>query len=377
MIFGKCNRPGASIAWLHTVCALLLTADFINSQGIEIYYMTAIQKKRIGITLGDINGIGAEVVIKALADVRLLNLVTPVLYGSSRAISFYKKQLNIEEFNYSQVRGRGQFMPKSINVVNSWDDNLEIVPGKASKETGKAALAALQQACADLKEGHIDALVTAPIDKHTIHSEEFPFKGHTEFLNGYFGVPQSLMFMVSDTLRVGLVTEHIPVRDIAAAVTKERVEAKLKLMEQSLKKDFGITKPKIAVLGLNPHAGDNGLIGSEEESILKPVIADWRNKGKTVFGPLPADGFFAAGSHLKYDGILAMYHDQGLIPFKTIAFENGVNFTAGLPFVRTSPDHGTAYAIAGKNQADEGSMREAIYRANEICRQRNEPSTEK
>jgi 4-hydroxythreonine-4-phosphate dehydrogenase len=334
-------------------------------------------KIRIGITLGDLNGVGPEVVIKALADNRLLSLVTPVVYGSAKVISFYKKHLNIEEFNYTQVRNRGQFAPKSINVVNSWEDSLEVMPGKASKEAGKAAFTALKQACDDLKEGFLDALVTAPIDKHTIHSEEFPFKGHTEFLTEYFGATDSLMFMVSDTVKVALVTEHIAVKDIAASVTKERIESKLKLMEQSLKKDFGINKPRIAVLALNPHGGDNGLMGVEEEQIIKPVIADLKNKGKLVFGPQPADGFFATGSHLKYDGVLAMYHDQGLVPFKTIAFENGVNFTAGLPIIRTSPDHGTGYAIAGKNQANEQSMREAIYKAYDIYRQRTEQSTEK
>lgn len=340
--------------------------------------MTQIQKPRIGITLGDYNGVGPEVVIKALSDNRVLNLVTPVLYGSARVISFYKKLLNIEELNYSQVRNKGQFALKSINVVNCWgEESFEINPGKASRESGKAAFVALKQASEELKEGIIDALVTAPIDKQTIHSEEFPFKGHTEFLTQFFGAPESLMFMVSNTLRVGLITEHIPVKDIAGAITKEKLEAKLKVMDQSLRKDFGIVKPKIAVLGLNPHAGDNGLLGDEEDQIIRPVIADQKNKGRLVYGPFPADGFFAAGTYIKYDGVLAMYHDQGLIPFKSIAFEDGVNFTAGLPVVRTSPDHGTGYAIAGKNQAHEGSMREAIYQAAEIFKHRNEPSKEK
>ncbi|SHH59979.1 4-hydroxythreonine-4-phosphate dehydrogenase [Chryseolinea serpens] len=334
------------------------------------------QKPRIGITLGDLNGIGPEVVIKALADNRLLAMITPVIYGSAKVISFYKKQLNIEEFNYTQVRNKGQYAPKSINVVNCWEDNLEISPGKASKESGKAAFIALKQACEELKEGLIDALVTAPIDKHSIHSDDFPFKGHTEYLTQFFG-GESLMFMVSDTLRVGLVTEHIPVREIAAAVTKEKIEAKLKVMDHSLRNDFGINKPRIAVLGLNPHAGDGGLIGQEDDQLIKPVVADQKNKGKLVYGPFASDGFFATGSHMKYDAVLAMYHDQGLLPFKTLAFEEGVNFTAGLPIVRTSPDHGTAYNLAGKNQANESSMREAVYRAADIFKSRNEPSTEK
>jgi 4-hydroxythreonine-4-phosphate dehydrogenase len=339
--------------------------------------MTQQHKVRIGITLGDYNGVGPEVVIKALADNRLLNLVTPIVYGSGRVISYYKKLLAVEDFNYTQVRNKGQFAPKSVNVINCWEDSLEITPGKASKESGKAAFTALKQACDELKEGVIDALVTAPIDKQTIHSEEFPFKGHTEYLTQFFGSSESLMFMVSDKLRVGIVTEHIPLKNVATAITREKIESKLKVMDHSLKKDFNILKPKIAVLGLNPHAGDNGLLGDEEDQIIRPVIADQKNKGRLVFGPFPADGFFASGTYLKYDAVLAMYHDQGLVPFKSIAFEDGVNFTAGLSVVRTSPDHGTAYGIAGKNQANETSLREAIYHAAEIFRHRTEPSKEK
>jgi 4-hydroxythreonine-4-phosphate dehydrogenase len=340
--------------------------------------MIQTHKPRIGITLGDYNGIGPEVVLKALSDNRILNLVTPVVYGSGKVFAYYKKLSSLEDINYSLVRNKGQYMAKSINVINCWgDDALEVTPGKASQESGKAALIALKQAASELKEGLIDALVTAPIDKNTIHSEEFPFTGHTGFLTHFFEVSESLMFMISDKLRVGLVTEHIPVREVANALTKEKLEAKLKVMDASLRKDFGISKPKIAVLGLNPHAGDNGLLGQEEDQIIRPVIAEQKNKGRLVYGPFPADGFFATGSHSKYDGILAMYHDQGLVPFKTIAFGDGVNFTAGLPVIRTSPDHGTAYAIAGKNQANEGSIREAIYQAVEIFKQRTQPSKEK
>jgi len=261
--------------------------------------------------------------------------------------------------------------------VNCWEDQIEVVPGKPSQEAGRASYLALRQACEELKEGFLDALVTAPIDKHSIHHDEFPFKGHTEYLTQFFGAGESLMFLVSDTLKVGLVTEHLALKDVPAAITKERIEAKLRLMDQSLRKDFGIVKPKIAVLGLNPHAGDNGLIGAEDDQLIRPVIQDQRNKGRLVSGPFPADGFFGSAQYLKFDGVLAMYHDQGLIPFKSIAFENGVNFTAGLPVVRTSPDHGTGYALAGKNQASEASFREAIYRACDILRHRSEPSTEK
>ena len=339
--------------------------------------MTQAHKPRIGITIGDLNGVGPEVVIKALADNRLHNIVTPVIYGSAKVISFYKKLLNIEEFNYTQVRNKGQFAPKSINVVNCWEDNFEITPGKASKQSGKASFIALKQACEELKEGVIDALVTAPIDKQSIHSDEFPFKGHTEYLTQFFGVTDSLMFMVSDSVRVGLVTEHIGVKDIASSVTRERIEAKLKIMENSLRKDFGIAKPRIAVLGLNPHAGDMGLIGQEDEQIIKPLIADQKNKGKLVYGPFPADGFFAAGNHSKYDGILAMYHDQGLIPFKLIAFEEGINFTAGLPVVRTSPDHGTAYSHCRQKHGQREFPSGRHIPGSRIFKNRTEPSTEK
>lgn len=335
------------------------------------------EKPRIGITIGDMNGVGPEVIIKALADNRILSMTTPIIYGSSRALSFYKKQLNIEEFNYSQVKSKGQFTARNINVVNCWEDAVEIVPGKPSKETGRASFVALKQACEELKEGLIDALVTAPIDKNSIHSDSFQFKGHTEFLTDFFGQKESLMFMVSDTLRIALTTDHIPLNDVTAALTRERISSKLQLLEQSLRKDFGIGKPRIAVLALNPHAGDGGLMGREDDDIIKPIIMDYKNKGKLVFGPFPADGFFGSCMQEKYDAVLAMYHDQGLIPFKTAAFETGVNFTAGLPVVRTSPDHGTGYSIAGKNQANEGSLREAIYKACDILKCRMEPSTEK
>ncbi|MCZ8354621.1 MAG: 4-hydroxythreonine-4-phosphate dehydrogenase PdxA [Cyclobacteriaceae bacterium] len=327
-------------------------------------------KPRIGITLGEPNGIGPEVVLKSLLDHRISEQFIPVLYGSGRAIAYYKKQLNIEEFNYTQVRQRGQYAPKQVNVVNCWDENLEINPGKISKETGKASLDALQKACEDLKENHLDALVTAPIDKQSIHSENFPFAGHTGFLTQYFGATQSLMLMVGEKLKVGLVTEHIPLQEVAASLTEEKILSKYRILEKSLKEDFGIVKPKIAILALNPHAGDNGLIGKEEEEILKPLVNKLKNENKLIAGPFPADGFFAAGQYAKFDAVLALYHDQGLIPFKSIAFEDGVNFTAGLSIIRTSPDHGTAYNIAGKNMANESSMRAAIYLAIDIWKKK-------
>lgn len=338
---------------------------------------TSSDKPRIGITIGDLNGIGAEVIIKALADSRLLSLFTPVVYGSTKVLSYYRKQMNLEEFNYSQVKVKGQYFAKAINVVNCWEEMIELNPGQPSKQTAKAALTSLKRAVEDLKEGHLDGLVTGPIDKNTIHGDDFPFQGHTEYLTQEFNAGESLMLMVGENLRVGLVTEHVPVKDIPTFITKERVELKIRLMELSLKQDFLINKPKIAVLGLNPHAGDEGLLGREEIDVIKPVINNLKTKGKLIFGPFPADGFFASGQHTKYDGIVAMYHDQGLVAFKTLSFESGINYTAGLPYVRTSPDHGTAYNLAGKNQASESSMRQAMYVACDIIKNRLEQTVEK
>lgn len=335
------------------------------------------EKPKIGITLGDLNGIGPEVIIKCLADNRILQMITPVVYGSSKVLSFYRKLLNLEDFNYSQVKNKGQFFPKSINVVSCWEEVIEINPGKPSAETARAALLSLKKAVEEVKEGVIDGFVTGPIDKSTIHGDDFPFRGHTEYLTHEFQATETLMLMTGQDLRVGLVTEHVPLKDVSSLITKERVELKIRLLELSLKNDFSVSKPRIAVLGLNPHAGDDGLLGDEENNIIKPVIIDLKNKGKLIFGPFPADGFFAAGQHRKYDGIIAMYHDQGLIAFKTLAFDSGVNYTAGLPIVRTSPDHGTAYNIAGKNLADEGSMRQALYLAADIVRSRSLAEVEK
>ncbi len=327
-------------------------------------------KPRIGITIGDLNGIGPEVIIKALTDPRILSVITPVVYGSTRVLSYYRKLMGLEEFNYSIVKAKGQFFPKVINVVNCWEDEVRITPGQPSRESAHAALISLRRVVEEVKEGLLDGFVTAPIDKNMIYGDDFPFHGHTEYLTQTFDAMESLMLMVGESLKVGLVTEHIPVKDISSHLTAERVELKIRLMELSLKNDFHISKPKIAVLSLNPHASDEGLIGDEENMVIKPVINDLKSKGKLIYGPYPADGFFGSGQHQKFDAILAMYHDQGLIPFKYIAFENGVNFTAGLPAVRTSPDHGTAYGIAGKNLADEGSMRQAIYLATDIIKNR-------
>ncbi len=327
----------------------------------------------IGISLGDYNGIGPEVILKALQYNRLQKICTPVIYGSMRVLNRYRNLLNLKDWNLNGVPTIGQISHKMTNVITCWpDQNQDIQPGQVTPEAGQAALACLQRAVDDMKAGKLDALVTAPINKYNIQSEEFKFPGHTEYLAEEFGVPDNLMFMVSETLRVGVVTGHVPLGRVRQNVTRERIAQKLTLMMQSLKQDFGLEKPKIAVLGLNPHAGEEGLLGNEEQDIIKPLLAEWRNKGQLVFGPYPADGFFGTRGYTKFDAVLAMYHDQGLIPFKAIAFEEGVNFTAGMPVVRTSPDHGTAYDIAGKGIADETSMLQAIYTAVDVARQRKE-----
>lgn len=326
----------------------------------------------IGISIGDINGIGPEVVIKALNDNRIIKFVTPVIYADGRVIAFYRKQLNLQNFNYYQSKQIGKIQHKKVNVINLAEDPGEITPGTGSHVGGQYALASLKMALQDLKAGQLDALVTAPLSKELVQSETFSFPGHTEYLTKEDGANDSLMLLVADDLRVGVVTGHIPLRDVSAAASQERIKTRLQLMLQSLKKDFGIKKPRVAVLGLNPHAGESGLLGTEEEEHILPVIRAAKDKGELVFGPFPADGFFGSTQFKSYDGILAMYHDQGLIPFKNMAFENGVNFTAGLSFVRTSPDHGTAFSIAGKGIADETSMRNAIYVAIDIVKSRSE-----
>ncbi|GAB3977540.1 hypothetical protein GCM10028806_39260 [Spirosoma terrae] len=327
----------------------------------------------IGISLGDYNGIGPEVILKALQYNRLQKICTPVIYGSMRVLNRYRNLLNLKDWNLNGAPTIAQISHKMTNVITCWpDQNQDIQPGHVTAEAGQAAFACLQRAVDDLKAGKLDALVTAPINKYNIQSEEFKFPGHTEYLAQEFDVQDNLMFMVSEQLRVGVVTGHVPLGRVRQNVTRDRIAQKLTLMMQSLRQDFGIDKPKIAVLGLNPHAGEEGLLGNEEQEIIKPLIADWRNKGQLVFGPYPADGFFGTRAYTKFDAVLAMYHDQGLIPFKAIAFEEGVNFTAGMAAVRTSPDHGTAYDIAGKNLADETSMLQAIYTAVDVARHRKE-----
>lgn len=324
----------------------------------------------IGITLGDYNGIGPEVVIKALQDNRILKLFTPVLYGSHKVLSRYRKLLNIEQFSYQTVQAGQPFSDKKINLVSCWDDTHEPAPGQVTQEAGLAACQALQASTEDLKNGRIQAVVTAPINKHNIQSETFPYPGHTEYYADVFQAKEHLMLLTSEELRIGTVTGHIPLHQVSQVLTRDKVAQKIDLLLQSLRLDFAIRKPRIAVLGLNPHAGENGLLGEEDSAIIAPAVQSFRDKGQLVFGPYPADGFFGKHQYRRFDAVLAMYHDQGLIPFKMLAFENGVNFTAGLPVVRTSPDHGTAYDIAGKGIADEGSLRAAIFEAMAILKNR-------
>ena len=325
-----------------------------------------LRNPRIGITIGDLNGIGPEVIIKSLRDSRLLNYITPVIYGSTKALSYYRKNLHLEDFQFGSVKDDQQFNEKKVNVVNCWSEMIEIRTGVATNESGKAAWMAIQKSVEDLKKGIIDAIVTAPINKNNIQSKEFNFPGHTEYFTDAFEVKDSLMLMATDTLKVGVVTGHIPLKEVSKYITEDRLTSKLNILEGALKNDFGISKPKIAVLGLNPHAGEKGLLGKEDDDIIHPVIKKLKDSGKLIFGPFPADGFFGKGEYKKFDAVMAMYHDQGLIPFKTISFQQGVNYTAGLPIIRTSPDHGTAYSIAGQNTADESSMRTAIMMAYDI-----------
>ncbi len=334
---------------------------------------THIKKNKpvIGISVGDYNGIGPEVIIKAIEDNRINKYITPVLYCDSRIVSYYRKSLDLPNFNYNQIKSIDQLHHNRFNVVNvQINGEIDINPGNGNAESGKYALKSLSHALADLKSKKIDALCTAPLSKELIQSDEFKFPGHTEYLTQEAGAKESLMLLVSEELRVGVVTGHIPIKEVSGALTKEKVKAKLQILLKSLKNDFDIKKPKIAVLGLNPHAGENGLLGSEELEIIQPVIHEMKDKGELIFGPFPADGFFGSSQFKAFDGILAMYHDQGLIPFKNMAFETGVNYTAGLSFIRTSPDHGTAFSVAGKGIADATSMRNALFVARDIVNSR-------
>lgn len=329
-------------------------------------------KIKIGITHGDLNGVGYEVILKAFADSELADMCVPILYGSPRAAIFNRKNLDLPT-NFKIIPSAGQAEAGVLNMVVCFEDEVKIDYGMATPESGRAALLSLQRAVADARAGLIDALVTAPINKAAIHSEEFPFAGHTEYLEHELGQPgDALMILMNPLMRVALLTTHVPVRDVSSFVTMTNVEHSIERLNQSLKRDFLISAPRIAVLGLNPHNGDNGLIGDEEEQSIIPAIKAQRQKGVQCFGPYAADGFFGAGDYTHFDAILAMYHDQGLAPFKALCQHDGVNFTAGLSIVRTSPDHGTAYDIAGKGVADENSFRQALYDAIDITRNRRE-----
>jgi 4-hydroxythreonine-4-phosphate dehydrogenase len=330
-----------------------------------------IHKPVIGISCGDVNGIGIELIIKTFSDNRILEHCTPVIFASNKLINFYRKTLPEMNLNYSSTKEFNRINHKQVNLFNCWEEEIQVTPGQLTETGGKYAILSLQTAVAALKQKQIDGLVTAPIHKKNIQSAEFNFTGHTPYLKEMFGVKDVVMMLCAGDFRVALVTEHVPVGEVAKHITKEKILSKLVLINQSLQKDFGIEKPKIAVLGLNPHAGDEGLIGNEEETIIKPAIKEAKNNNMLVVGPYSADAFFARRSFERFDAVLAMYHDQGLIPFKALATGEGVNFTAGLPAVRTSPDHGVAFDIAGKDKADPSSFMTAIFECIDIINRRN------
>jgi 4-hydroxythreonine-4-phosphate dehydrogenase len=330
------------------------------------------EKKPIiaGISQGDINGIGYEVIIKALMDSEINDICVPVVYGSPKVAAYHRKALNISNFSFNNIRAIEEANNKKTNLINCLDDNIRVELGKSTSQSGESAFASLEKAVTDLINGKINVLITAPIDKYNIQSDKFQFKGHTEYLKSRAEADDVLMFMISENLRIGFATDHVPLGKVPEMITQELLLRKLRLMNQSLIIDFGIRRPRIAVLGLNPHAGDNSLLGKEEVEVIGPAIHQAMKENMLVFGPFPADGFFGSGSFGRFDGILSMYHDQGLAPFKAMSFETGVNFTAGLSFIRTSPVHGTAFQIAGKGKASESSFRHAIFLACDIFRNR-------
>lgn len=339
----------------------------MNATNTEVYE----QRVRVGITHGDINGIGYEVIIKALSDNRVLELFTPIVYGHSRVASFHRKNTAQGDFNLNLVKDAQQAHPKRANIVNVTENDLKIDLGQSTEIAGEAAYKALEMAVNDLKEGKIDVLVTAPINKQNIQSSSFDFPGHTEYLAARFGDKEPLMLMVWNGLRVGTLTTHLPLKEVPTTITQDLILNKLRILNDSLVMDFGIRKPKIALLGLNPHAGDGGLLGKEEQEVIIPAMNKASAEQILSFGPYPADGFFGSGAWKKYDAVLAMYHDQGLVGFKSIAFDGGVNYTAGLDFIRTSPAHGTAYEIAGQNVASPEPFRQALYLAVDLYRNRS------
>ncbi|MFZ9386944.1 MAG: 4-hydroxythreonine-4-phosphate dehydrogenase PdxA [Chitinophagaceae bacterium] len=330
------------------------------------------QKPVIGISCGDLNGIGIELIIRTFSDNRILDHCTPVIFASNKAINFYRKAVPDLNLSYQNIKEFNRINHKQVNLFNCWEEEVAITPGQLTDTGGRYGILSLQTAVAALKQKHIDGLVTAPVHKKNIQSAEFSFTGHTPYLKSIFGVQDVVMMLCSGSLRVALATEHIPVSEVASQVSRERLVNKLAIINQSLQRDFGIDKPRIAVLGLNPHAGDEGLIGTEEETIIKPAIRDAKNNNMLVVGPYSADAFFARRSYERFDAVLAMYHDQGLIPFKTLASGDGYNYTAGLSAIRTSPDHGVAFDIAGKNKADNSSFLTALFACTDIIRNRQQ-----
>ncbi len=328
------------------------------------------QKIKIGISHGDVNGISYEVIIKTLMDTRISEICIPVIFGSSKVVGYHRKALEIENFVPISIHSPSEALGNKVYVVNCVDDNIRVELGKNTEAAGISSYAALKAATDALEQGTIDALVTGPVNKQNIQHAEFRYNGHTEYLQARFKADEVMMLLVSDLMKVGLVTGHVPIAQLSSYITTGLIVDKLKILARSLLVDFGIRNPRIAVLGLNPHAGDNGLLGKEEQEVLIPAIEQARNMKIMAFGPMPADGFFGAGRYKQFDAILAMYHDQGLAPFKALNMENGVNFTAGLPVVRTSPAHGTAFELAGKNEASPTSFRNAIYMAIDVVRNR-------
>lgn len=327
------------------------------------------KKPVIGISVGDLNGIGLEIIIKTFSQADMLSFCTPVVFASSKVMSYHKKTVEVDKFSFQIINDIDKVFPQKVNLINCWKDDVNMEFGKEDKAVGKFAAKSLDMACKYLEEGKIDALVTAPINKASIQSEDFKFSGHTDYLEDRFKTKGTMM-LVSDEMRMALATVHIPLAKVAETISQELVIEKLKSIEKSLKKDFTIRKARIAVLALNPHAGDKGVIGKEDEEIVAPAISKAFGEGIMAFGPYPADSFFGSGNHKKFDAILAMYHDQGLIPFKGFSFGKGVNYTAGLPIIRTSPDHGTGFDIAGKGMANESSFRESVFLACELVRNR-------
>lgn len=330
------------------------------------------ERIRVGITQGDINGIGYEVIIKTLMDTRVEEMCTPIVYGSPKVAAYHRKALNVEHFSFAQIKDADEATTRKAYIINCMDDNVRVELGKSTEHGGQGSLLALQAAIADIKAGKIDVLVTAPINKYNIQSNDFKFPGHTEFLANAFDKKEVLMLLVSETMKVGVVTGHVPLSQVPSLITKEAILTKLRLLNKSMIEDFGIRRPRIAVMGLNPHAGDQGVIGLEERDIIIPAINQANDEGIVAMGPYPSDGFFGSDSFTKFDAILAMYHDQGLAPFKVINFDTGVNFTSGLPIIRTSPDHGTAYDLAGKNEANPNSFRQSLYLAVDLFKNRQQ-----